>query len=736
MKHVKQILVWVLALCLGSAFSALAVAAESGNEIVAVNVGRQGTAIMLKIDLKNPLKELPAEFSVSNPPRIALDFQETVNALGVNRKTIKEGDLTSLDVVQVGKRTRLLINLTRNMHHSTRQEGSSSVLVTLTPMEDATLAVAAPTFKQGTGTARHEIRDLDFRRGKSGEARIIVDLSDTGAGIDIRQQGNNLVVDFLKTGLPDSLRRRMDVLDFATPVVSVATEDKGENVRMTIVAKDKWEHNAYQMDNQFVVEVKAIVDDGTKLVPSEKIGYQGPRISINYQNGDVRALLRLMAEELGLNTVITESVVGSITLVLKDVPADQVIDIIFQQKGLDMRRNGNVVLIAPRDELATREKLLYETKAALEELEPLVTETFQLNYQDAAAFRALLHGDRERSLLSKRGSAIIDARTNIVFIQDTPTRLEDLRRVIATVDIPLRQVLIEARIVEASDQFARNLGIRLGLLHGKRYTNRGTWFGMGGENLSTLGNFSRNNFSAVPIDIVDPATGALTKYTPELPGVSDNYMPTWNTSQGEWPSLNQINLPASSAFGTQPSLFSFLLANREGTRMLNMEISAAEADLKGRIVSSPRIMTSDQGEALIEQGVEIPYQEASSSGATSVSFKKAVLSLKVKPHITPDGRISMRLEINKDSQGATVNGTPAINTKKVQTNVLVDNGGTVVIGGIYEMQTHNDINKVPLLGDIPILGYAFRQSTRSNEKSELLVFITPRIVNENLTLGN
>ena len=711
MKHVRQILGWVIALAAMFPAFAGAAGAES-NAITAINVARQGTAILLKIDLKNPLDELPAEFSVTNPPRIALDFKGTTNALGVTQKSIREGDFTSLDVVQVGERTRLLINLVRSMHYAAKLEGASSVLVTLTPLENVALAATTPTFTQGTG-ARHEIRDLAFRRGKAGEGRIIVDLSDPGAGIDIRQQGNNLVVDFLKTSLPDNLRRRLDVVDFATPVVSVATEDKSGNVRVTITSQGQWEHNAYQMDNQFVVEVKAIVEDPNKLVQSSKVGYQGPRISINYQNGDVRALLRLMAEELGLNAVISETVSGTTTLVLKDVPADQVVDIIFQQKGLDMRKNGNVLLIAPRDEIATREKLQYESALQLEDLEPLVTETFQLNYHEAQAFKDILT-DKDRSLLSKRGSAVIDPRTNIIFIQDTPTRLEELRRIVATVDIPLRQVLIEARIVEATDQFAKNLGIRLGLLHSKPYTNGGTWFGMGGDNLESLKYYGSGGASG----------NRYTNPTSVIEG------------QGEYPALNQVNLPAANFGQRTPSLFSFMLSNRQGTRMLNMEISALEAYLKGRVVSSPRIMTSDQGEALIEQGVEIPYQEASSSGSTSVSFKKAVLSLKVKPHITPDGKVSMKLEINKDSRGETLAGGVAINTKKVQTNVLVENGGTVVIGGIYELSTRNDTDKVPLLGDIPILGYAFRSNSRSTEKSELLVFITPRIINENLSVGN
>ncbi|MGL5631637.1 MAG: type IV pilus secretin PilQ, partial [Azovibrio sp.] len=538
----------------------------------------------------------------------------------------------------------------------------------------------------------HGIKDIIFRRGKDGEGRIVVDLTDPGTGIDIQQRGKDLIVEFLKTDLPANLRRKLDVTDFGTPVVSVVTEESGRNVRMTITPKGKWEHNAYQADNQFVVEVRPIIEDPNKLVQGSKIGYQGPRISINYQNGDVRALLRLMAEELGLNVVISESVTGTTTLVLKDVPADQVIDIIFQQKGLDMRKKDNVMIIAPRDELAAREKLEFESRQQLEELEPLRTETFQLNYHDAEAFKKILT-DKEQRILSKRGSAIIDPRSNILFIQDTPTRLEELRRVIATVDIPVRQVMIEARIVEANDQFARNLGARLGF-----FKRDGSRLWAGGEN---------TNFN---------------QFTGLVEG------------QATLPALNQVNFPAGTYKNVDPSQFSFLLFNSAGTRFLNLELSALEADLKGKIVSSPRVMTSDQVEAMIEQGVEIPYQNATSSGATSVEFKKATLSLRVKPHITPDGKISMRLAINKDSVGDVVPGGVSINTKKVETEVLVDNGGTIVIGGIYEMVNRHDENKVPFLGDVPLLGYAFKTTSRVNEKTELLVFITPRVVNNQLNL--
>ncbi|MDR2365905.1 MAG: type IV pilus secretin PilQ [Zoogloeaceae bacterium] len=711
MKHVKKYIAWMAALCVGAMFSVSAGAQEAAaerNAITAITVATQGRAILLKIDLKEALTELPTQFGIANPPRVALDFTGVDNALESNHRVVKEGDLTSLDLIQSGDKTRLVFNLVRNMHYEARLE-DAALLVTLTPLENADMAQKS-VFTQETIRLPHEIRDVSFRRGKDGEGRVVVELSDAGAGINIRRQGNDLVVDFLKTDLPENLHRRMDVVDFATPVTSVVTDGKGEHVRMTITSKGNWEHNAYQTENQFVAEVKTIVEDPNKLVQSSKLGYQGPRISINYQNGDVRALLRLMAEELGFNAVISETVRGTTTLVLKDVPADQVIDIIFQQKGLDMRKNGNVVLIAPRDELATRERLKYETERTREELEPLVMESFQLNYHSAGAVQSIL-SNKDQQVLSKRGTASTDPRTNILFVRDTPDRLDEVRRLLAQIDVPLRQVLIEARIVEATDTFAKNLGVRLGLLHGKNYTDGGVWFGTGGDASQT--------------------SRAMKT------GESDTTNPAWSVAgTAEFPAVNQVNLPAQGYGNAGAQLFSFLLANRQGTRLLNLEISALEADLKGRIVSSPRVLTSDKGEALIEQGLEIPYQEASSSGSTSVSFKKAVLSLKVRPQITPDGKIAMKIEVNKDSRGESVPGGVSINTKKVQTDVLVENGGTVVIGGIYELTTRDDVDKVPMLGDIPILGTFFRSRARTNEKSELLVFITPRVINENLTVGS
>jgi type IV pilus assembly protein PilQ len=686
------------------------------NSIESINVGQQGGDIAIKIDLKDQLQSPPAGFSIASPAKIAFDFPSTANGLGKNSQTVNEGDLRGFNVVQVGDRTRLVLNLTHSMNYTTRLDGKS-LYVILAPISrtNDSLAQRVTRFTEETLTStKHSIQDVNFRRGRDGEARIIVELSDTGTGIDIRQQGNSLIVDFSKTNVPEHLRRKLDVNDFGTPVTGVETKIKGENAQMTITPKGLWEHNAYQSDNQFIVEVKKIIEDPNKLSQGTKIGYQGPRVSINYQNGDVRALLRLMAEELGLNAVISETVSGTTTLVLKDVPADQVVDIIFQQKALDMRKNGNVILIAPRDELATKEKLDYEARQQIGELEPLRTEAFQINYQKADALKALLSDPNQR-MLSKRGSAVVDARTNTLFINDTSSRLVDARAVITRVDVPVRQVLIEARIVEASDAFSRNLGVRLGYSNPYRQGPNGAGLSVGGGFVSTAQNSA--------FVVRDPISG-------------ENVVRQFVQGTPDYNAMQQVNLPASPRSGIAGAL-SFLLYSRSLSELLNVEISALEADGRGKVISSPRVMTADQIEALIEQGVEIPYQQATSSGATSISFRKANLSLKVKPQITPDGKITLSLVVNKDTPNATLNtgSGVAIDTKHVKTEVLVDNGGTVVIGGIYTQNSKNNTTKIPLLGDIPFLGWLFKNNEIIDDKTELLIFITPKIVNEKLGMN-
>ncbi|MGE5386252.1 MAG: type IV pilus secretin PilQ [Betaproteobacteria bacterium] len=671
------------------------------NSIQAINATQQGGDVIVKLEFKDAITAPPVGFSISNPARVALDFSNTSNDLARSLQAINQGDLSSVNIVQVGDRTRMVFNLVRPMKYETRTEGNN-LFVTLKSQADSSVAEAKTRFAEESLIGRkHSITDIAFRRGKDGEARILVDLSDSGTGIDIRQQGTSLVVDFLKTTLPDNLRRKLDVSDFATPVTTVATSSQGDNVRMLISPKGLWEHNAYQTDNQFVIEVKPIIENPNKLVQGSKIGYQGPRVSINYQNGDVRALLRLMAEELGLNAVISETVTGTTTLVLKDVPADQVIDIIFQQKGLDMRKNGNVILIAPRDELSTREKLEYEARQQIGDLEPTKSEIFQINYHKADDIFKFL-SDKAQTMLSKRGSVVVDSRTNKLFITDIPSRLEGVRAILKEIDLPARQVLIEARIVEAGDSFAKNIGFRLGISSGgvAKDGSDSTRVGFGGD-YQNVGQYN-----------------GLVK------------------GDALYPQLHQVNLPAAPRSGTAGAL-SFVLYNAARSRFLSMEISALEADGRGKVISSPRVMTANQIEALIEQGVEIPYQQATSSGATSVSFRKANLALKVKPQITPDGKVILTLDVNKDTPNPTLQtgSGVAIDTKHVKTEVLVENGGTVVIGGIYTQNIKNQTQKIPVLGDIPYLGWMFKNTENIDDKTELLIFVTPRIVSENLSVN-
>ena len=461
---------------------------------------------------------------------------------------------------------------------------------------------------------------------------------------------------------------------------SVESFAQGGNARLVITPRGNWEHSAYQTDNRFIVEVKPVVEDPNRLV---RPGYVGEKLSLNFQNVEVRAVLQVIADFTGLNIITSDTVTGNLTLRLKDVPWDQALDIILQSKGLDMRKTGNVVWIAPRDELATREKLALEAQAQIAELEPIRTETFQLNYQRAESFTKILTDEKQR-ILSKRGSAVVDPRTNTLFIQDTPARLEEIRRLIRKVDIPVRQVMIESRIVEALDTFSRNLGVRLGRpidLHGG---------GTPGQEISGTG------------------TRFLTRRQPQQRRRADR--PDADYPQSFLPDSLSVNLPAQTIGGAQPGLFSFLLFNNRGTRFLNLELSALQADGRGKIISSPRVITADQVEATIEQGTEIPYQQATSSGATAVQFKKATLSLKVKPQITPDDNVIMSLNVHKDSVGQQTISGPSIDTKQVTTEVLVENGGTVVIGGIYIQDERTTVNKVPVLGDLPYIGFLFKNT--------------------------
>ena len=704
----KRIVLCLKALLMLALIGLGAARAQDGaaNVLEEMVVATQGGILTVKLAFKQPLAAAPAGFSVANPARIALDFANTTNGTGKNSQQINQGDLKSANVVQSDGRLRLVLNLNQSMVYESALDGRALVLTLVPSVRSENVnANRVEHFSQARPSAAvRSIRDVAFRRGEGGEARITFDLSDKNTGIDIRQQGQNLIVDFVKASVPEGLRKRLDVTDFGTPVTSINTTQQGDNARVTISPKGLWEHNAYQSDNQFVIEVKPIIENPNKLVQGSRGGYQGEKLSLNFQNVDVRRLLQVIGEFTGMNMVVSDSVGGSITLILKDVPWDQALDIILQQKGLDMRKNGNVILIAPREEIATKEKLDFESKMQIGDLEPLRTESFQLNYQKAEEVKKLLT-DATQRMLSKRGSAVVDTRTNLLFVQDTPSRLDEVRQLIAKVDQSVRQVMIEARIVEAGDSFAKNLGMRLGI--NQRAPNH-----FGGDSVV------RGN-SMIGAKLESP--GYMSGQVKDIPKFNTDAM--------------NVNMPATPRSGT-PGAFSWILYNSAQTFFLNMEISALEADGKGKVISSPRVMTANQVEAIIEQGVEIPYQQATSSGATSISFRKANLSLKVKPQITPDGKITMMLDVNKDTPNtklATGAGV-AIDTKHVKTEVLVENGGTVVIGGIYTQNTSNTTQRIPILGDLPYIGWLFKNREWIDDKTELLIFITPRIVAEGLAL--
>jgi type IV pilus assembly protein PilQ len=660
--------------------ASLPMAANAENSIQAVSGSVQGGTEIIRIDLAEPLATVPTGFSIQAPARIALDFPGVSNAMGRSTVDLNVGNLRSANVVQAGERTRVVLNLKAPSNYKAEIQGKTLLITLDASASVASAAAPVQVFAESRNREILPLKDIDFRRGNDSTGRIVVGLSNNEVGVDIRQQGQTLVVEFLKTALPEGLRRRLDVADFGTPVQTVTTFQTGDKVRMVVEPKGSWEHSAYQSDNQFVLEVRQQKVDPTKL--TQGTGYTGEKLSLNFQNIEIRSLLQVIADFTNFNIVTSDSVSGSVTLRLKDVPWDQALDIILQSKGLGMRKNGNVLVIAPKDELAAKDKLDWESKNAIQSLEAVRTQDFKLNYakaEDIAKGLMGTGGAGATKILSNRGSVISETRTNQLFVTDIPSKLEQVQALIAKLDIPVRQVLIEARIVEASDSFGKSLGVRLG---GQPF-NQNTNSAFGGTyNATTAG-----------------------------------------TTAGQF-----LNLPAVGQNGFNAATFAVSLYNAAKTRFLNLEISASEADGKTKIVSSPRVVTADQVKALIEQGTELPYQQATSSGATSIAFRKANLKLEVTPQITPEGNIILQVDVNKDSVGRETSNGFAIDTKHIQTQVLVENGGTVVIGGIYEQNDRDNVTKVPLLGDLPGVGNLFKQTTRSATKSELLVFITPKML--------
>ena len=678
--------------------------APGQNAIEGLDVSPESGKVTIRLKLKEPLTSPPANFSLVNPPRVAFDFPNTVNALGKTAVEVNEGDVKSVRIGESGGRTRLVLNLNKSLKYDATVDGQT-VVITLKGATGATAtAPAEPThFADAKPTPQpHSVRNIEFKRGRNGEGQVVIDLSDVGTGIDLKQQGKTVIVELLQTDLPVALERRFDVTDFGTPVEFMEATAQGNSSRIVIQARGRWEQSAYQTDNRLIVEVKPISEQQPQA--KAKTGYTGEKLSLNFQNVEVRAVLQVIADFTGLNIVTSDTVSGNLTLRLKDVPWDQALDIILQAKGLDARKTGNVVWIAPRDEIATKEKLALEAQQQISDLEPLRTESFQLNYQKADALQKLI-SDSSQKVLSKRGSAVVDARTNTLFVQDTPSKLEEIRTLIKQIDVAVKQVMIESRIVEASDTFQKNLGARLGLFT-NAITDKSNAYGQGNVKVVPGGN----------IQSIGVQTGQAQNYP-----------------QSFFPDSFSVNLPAAAIAGTPVGQFGYSIFNSAGTRFLNLEITALQSDGKGKVISSPRVITADNVEANIEQGTEIPYQQASSSGATSISFRKATLSLKVKPQITPDDNVYMTLDVHKDSRGADTVAGPAIDTKQVTTQVLVENGGTVSIGGIYIQDLEKTVNKVPLLGDIPIIGMFFRQESNTNNRTELLIFVTPRILRDNLT---
>jgi len=654
----------------------------------------------------------PLAFTIDNPARISLDLQGTTLALPSRRKDVKIGPLDTVLAAEAEGRTRVVLNLDRMVPYQTRVDGNA-IVVTLGAATAAdagvtTFPAAAPAAASSSAAAPagRRIESLDFRRGENGGGRVIIALSDPGTPVDVRKEGDRILLTFAGTTLPDSLLKRMDVTDFATPVNQIEAGRTPSGARISIAANLPFEELAYQSDNQFTVEVAPVVKQAVEAKPtlfSADREYTGERLTLSFQDIETRAVLQLLADVSGRNIVVSDSVQGNVTLRLQNVPWDQALDIVLATKGLDMRENGGVIIVAPADEIAAREKADLEARKEIRELEPLLSEYVQVNYAKAADLAELMKGSKGNSLLSDRGSVGIDERTNTLLVQDVAERIGEIRRLVGTLDIPVRQVLIESRIVIVRDDFSRDLGIRWGVT-----AVRDTTDGL----LAVTGSGSGTN--TIVNSGVDNINNSGQPFPVELPDQDDRY---------------NVNLPVANPAGQ------LALALLDDDFLVDLELSALQAEGRGEVVSSPRVITANQKEASIRQGVEIPYQEAASSGATTTQFKEAVLSLTVTPQITPDDRIILDLQVTKDSVGAVVTNerggsVPSIDTRAIQTQVLVNNGQTVVLGGIYETEESEDYTKVPFLGDIPGVGALFRSTRKVSNKSELLIFVTPKILRE------
>jgi type IV pilus assembly protein PilQ len=718
----------VMGLAALAGFGGQAALAQSTHRLESIDVqATSGDKVELTLRMSDAAPT-PLTFTVDNPARIALDLPSTSVAMTSRRVDVKQGVLDTVNVAEANGRTRVVLNVDALVPYETRVQGNTIIVSLSSPSAGRAAQSGAPSTGLAAATQRsaaaisgvRSIENVDFRRGKDGSANVVVNVTDSKVPADLRQEGGKIVVNFAKTAIPENLLQRLDVVDFATPVSSIDVLRAGDGARLVIAASGDYEQLAYQSDNVYTIEIKPVV----KLPPElrDKKEYVGERLTLNFQDIETRAVLQLLADTSGQNMVISDSVSGNVTLRLQNVPWDQALDVVMRTKGLDNRQEGNVIFIAPAAEIAAREKELLSARKEAQELAPLRTEYLQVNYAKAADLAALIKSGAG-SLISERGSVAIDERTNTLLLQDTSERLADIRRLVSTLDIPVKQVMIEARIVIVSDDYSRDLGVRFGA---NAAFNQG-----GSDGLGFLGNaVGDDDEDAIGISPFPTVGGVQTPTVGEdddaarvrgvrLPGnVNDRYL---------------VNLPAANPAGR------LALTLLDSDYLVDLELSAAQAEGRGEIISSPRLITANQREATIEQGVEIPYQESSSSGATTTQFKKAVLSLKVTPQITPDNRVILDLTVSKDSVGqlvasATGGFVPSIDTREIVTQVLVNDGQTVVLGGILETERRDAENKVPYLGDIPVVGRLFKQTTTTDNKDELLIFVTPRILREGSSL--
>lgn len=681
-----------------TAISTSAIAASNANQLNNVSISTlPGDSVQIRLKFSD-IPHIPGSFTINSPARIVLDFPNTGSDLGWKNKNIGIGLAKSVTAVEAGDRTRVILNLVQLIPFDSVVEHKDVVITLASGRTLRAPAASTKTTgnKAAAATGLHHIDGIDFRRGKDGEGNIILSLSDENTPVSTGESGQQIIVEFGDTSLPQSLEQRMDVIDFATPVQYIDISQSDDHVRLAITPTGDYEYLAYQSGDEYTIEVKEVTKEELASAKKDAFGYTGERLSLNFQDIEVRAVLQLIADFTGLNMVTSDSVQGNLTLRLKNVPWDQALDIVLKTKGLAMRKAGNVILVAPAEEIAAQEKLELEASKQIEELAPLKTELVQVNYAKASEIAALLQA--KGGLMSVRGDVSVDTRTNTVLITDSVDRLESVRKLITDLDIPVRQVMIETRIVIANDDFAKDLGARFGISGVKRDGN-GLLVGSG---------------SLAATDVVtDDGLGGVIG---SLPATNANRL--------------NVNLPVSAS-----DAGSFALSILGSNVLLDLELTALQTEGRGEVISNPRVITSNQQTATIQQGTEIPYQEASSSGATTVSFKKAVLSMEVTPQITPDDRIILDLKVNKDSVGElfTSANIPSIDTREVQTQVLMNNGETVVLGGVYEQTTINTKSRVPFFGDLPVVGALFRSTSQQNDKDELLIFVTPKILKESFS---